>query len=427
MAEWALSFSIASVSTSAVAITVHNSSSSVPYGFFLYCETYGGSDTHTVGSQSGTVAAGGNFTTGFSNLWYATYRVRCYQDGVHVQTLYFTISAGGGTSGGGGTGGSSCSSTLQSKTNSVSWNTSTAAGTSYLNSAGSYGSGTLSCQGSGWTGESWVWARLDSVVETDIDVTYTITQGARTHNIADWPYHGITITYKDEDNTTQTFYKLEPTSSGYYWANASNESGYNYQVNAPFVNTIKLTYKKSLSAAYTRVLSIKFYNSKSYSCSLGCMYHWENTLNITLSVPKRTKYIAGVRSANGGSATVNNTSPEVYVNSGTSVTYRATVDANYPEVTFRGWYLPKDCTFDERLGYTVKNVGVSAVSTNPTYSKSITSDYELIAIFNGFREVGDWGTASATNTWVKVSGTWTRVQPYIRQSNAWKKAYTQVG
>ena len=157
------------------------------------------------------------------------------------------------------------------------------------------------------------------------------------------------------------------------------------------------------------------------------MYHWENILNITLSIPKRTKYIAGVRSANGGTATVNNTIPEVYVSSGTSVTYRATVDANYPDVTFRGWYLPENCTFDDRLGYTVNGVGVSAVSTQSVYTKSITSDYELIAIFDGYKEVGDWGVTSPTSTWVKVSGTWTRVQPYIRQSSAWKKAYTQVG
>lgn len=221
---------------------------------------------------------------------------------------------------------------------------------------------------------------MDSVENGDVDVTYTITQGARTHNIADWPYHGISIKYTDTDNVEQTYLNLPATSSGVYWANATNESGYNYVVKAPFVNTIKLTFRKSLSAAYTRTITIRFYNHHSYWCSLGGMYQWENILKINLNVPQRTKYIASVNNGNGGTATVNNTTPEVYVNSGTSVTYRATPDSSLG-ATFSGWYLPENLVYDEIYGF-VPILGATPVSTSATYTKSITSDYELVAIFD---------------------------------------------
>lgn len=96
-------------------------------------------------------------------------------------------SSGGGTSGGGSSSGS-WSGGSQTKTNTASWTPSTTAGTCAYNTADScwsYGTVSLISSDSSWYGYSWAYACLTSVVETDYDVTYRITQGARTKNIAD--------------------------------------------------------------------------------------------------------------------------------------------------------------------------------------------------------------------------------------------------
>ena len=117
------------------------------------------------------------------------------------------------------------------------------------------------------------------------------------------------------------------------------------------------------------------------------MYQWENILKITLTIPQRTKYIAAVRNSNGGTATVNNTTPEVYVNPNTTVNYVAVPDTT-GGCTFNGWYTIDCVTYDDTFGYVVI-ANSTPVTTNTTYSKVITEDYELVAIFDGFHLPAD--------------------------------------
>ena len=147
------------------------------------------------------------------------------------------------------------------------------------------------------------------------------------------------------------------------------------------------------------------------------MYQWENKLNITLTVPKRTKYRAGVHAGLGGTAKVGGTSPCVYVNSGTSVNY--TVSDLLPGVTFKGWYLPTNVVADQALGY-VASLGSTPVSTSTSYSKSITSDYELVAVFEGYNPPADWSPSTANSgVYVRDNNSWKVSQPYIYKSNKW--------
>ena len=414
-------FSSVSGGTSSISFTVSNNSASSYQAYvtvYLYQGSYPTPQTYgtVVAGRNGTVTGGSTWSGSFTGLSAnTTYTIVLFEDGGAYECDR-RVTGTGTASGGGGSSGSCSGSSTVEKTYTWSLNT------TYQGSASDCWSlAPISLAGSGWNGYEWAWIKCTSVVETDYDITYTITQGARAKNEIDWPYRGLTITYTDSDNTTRTYLSVPTSSSGSNWSQGVDEGSYDFRVTSAWANnTITIKYIKSLSAAYTRQVNIDYFCDRAYAGSLGCCYKFNSIIHLTLSVPKRTKYIAAVKNGNGGNATVNNTTPEVYVNSGTSVTYRAVTNSG---CTFKGWYDPTTVTPDTTYGYVIKS-GATPVSTDETYSVSITADTLLVALFDGYRAAADWTNG---RTYVKVSESWVLAQPYVRNGTTWTLADSYVG
>ena len=375
--------------------------------------------------------------TGLSNN--TTYQVRLYEYAAWVDSRTFTTNTGGSSSGGGsvvpsaqgikGNGGGSDKTAAPYTYGRTSVGTIGTAGpyvfsegTSWQNNWNSYTThGSLAV--SNWSAYTWVTATCSDYSEDDLYATFTITQGAKTQNYTNYPWHGILISFTDEDNDVQTYYRNDAISSGPNWNTGSgSDSTYQYTTTAGWANnTIILKYSKSLSAAYSRWVVIDLWSlgGTPSNQTNHPLNSFGNKMCIRLDVPKRTKLIANIDGTNGATYTVSagsiSSDSQITVSSGTSTTFTAQVASG---CSFLGWYNRSDI---DANGQPVS--GASPVSTSTTYTKSITSDTFLYGVVDGYIEPKPFFSGLL---YYNNSGTWQPGVAYINDGGTWKEGGAMV-